>query len=333
VFTRAVMAAIGYPAISHDVATTGSEVSTMEDSANEPQTAQPAPPQGRWPRYAGNALIVLALLLTLGVATRLSPTAYAAGRAFGGVLGSLAVLALLEWAITRKRGANAKGWGRLVVGLLMLLLSLGKLAPAEPDQATVRAFTQGALDLQARGEQRMADFNARMGQVDLSQVISPEIIANPARHADARARLAQFRALQKERASLVQANLAEAEQYLTAQAPDESVRRGALSTFLPRKTATLAMVSKLDAAYAALADVYQETLDWAAAQAGKLSLRNGKLQLADPAQQPVLLALARRADAAQKQAEQVEQEAQAFEADRRARFDQHKQDALKILAK
>lgn len=289
---------------------------------------------GRWPRWLGNGLIVMTVLLVIGASIRLSFTAYEAGEAMGSLLGGLLILLLLEWVLTRKRSQRTQDWNRLALGVLLFFVvanSLGNLA--QQQQKAIKVFLQGVLELQRKNDLRVADFNTRLSQVENRNFVNPEVLSTPARHAGARAALAQFRALIDERSRLNESNFAEAEQYLRTQAPEGPVRDSALRSFLPKKAANLEMVAKLKAADEALADAYSDILDWAVSQAGKVGLRNGKLQLADASQQAVLAALGRRAEEAQLRGTQLEKEARVFDAEQRGTADKHKQKVLDILPK
>jgi hypothetical protein len=238
----------------------------------------------------GAALIALAFAAPLlGALMNLAGmSALKAGEDSVRTLGSLALLALISWAVTRGRSERAKAVGRLVVGVLLCAVVGTNLVRAYNEAQDAKVFLVEARQFREEQAQRFAALAQRFDKMDLSQVLSPETLIAPGHNAAARAILANYRALLAERRSAVQTYLLQMERFVNERAPAGQVRDGARAGMIPKKEATEKLYAGLDAVQTEMADSLERVLDWGAAQGPRLQVRNGQLQFSSAGQQQEL---------------------------------------------
>ena len=241
--------------------------------------------------YAGGGLIALAFALPFLAIPAGLGTSFQAGGQTVDTLVALLVLAIISWAITRKRSDLAKASGRLISGgVLCLMVGTGLAQAASEEQASKR-FLRDAMALQAAQSAKFVDLGQRFDKINLTTVLTPEAMTTVSGLATARATIAQYRALLAERRLLLQTYLAEFERFF-ATIPPGDMRNGALSAMSGgSKDATAKVYADLDRSQTALTDSMSAVLDWGAAQAGALGVRTGQLLFSTKEQQAELQTL------------------------------------------
>lgn len=266
----------------------------------------------------------LAALLEFG-----EMTAFRAGEDGVRTLGSLLLLALISWAVTRGRSDTTKAGARLVVGVLLCIVVGSNIAQTAGEVQKAKAFVAEALVFRDQQAAKFTKLAQRFDTVDLAKVLTPQSMVTQEGHATARAVLATYRALLAERRALVQTYLLEYERFVNERALTGDARAGAMEGMKGKREATVALYGSLDEVQSALADSLERVLDWGASQAGKLGIQNGQLLFTDARQQTELNVLVAQVGEAEKKmnaavlrAQGVQQKAQQEMADQNRRADE-----------
>jgi hypothetical protein len=239
---------------------------------------------------AGAALIALAFALPFIAIPFGYSTAFDAGDRIARTLGSLLLLVLVAWAVTRGRSETAKASGRLIAGALLCVVVGGDFVRAGEEKQIGKTFMREAFAFQAAQASRFVDLGRRFDEVALDTVLTPQMMTSEAGRATARATLAQYRALLAERRLLLQTYLTEFDRFI-ATIPPSQTREGALSAVGNVKQTTVDLYARLDKSQTRLVDAMGAIVDWSAAQVGKLKVSNGKLIFSSEAQETELQVL------------------------------------------
>lgn len=299
-------------------------------------TATLTPEQTKLARITGAIgwlFIALACVLPFIAAAAGVGTVYLAGQDVARAVGSLLVLSLIAWAATKNRTALGQANARVVVGLL-LCMSIGThLYDRAKNEELAKDFLRQALAFQEQQASKFNELGERFAAFDFNKVLTPANVATAAGLERAKAQMAQYRGLLRERRSMMQAYLQQADNLINT-LPAGETRRAAAAPFEKGKTQTLELLEQLDAKQGAMADATESILQWGGSQAGKLRLdQAGNLVFTTPAQQSQMVTLLAKVQEAEKALQEVGLRAQRFENDAQEALKRHKQDAAEILAK
>lgn len=281
---------------------------------------------------AGFGLTLLAFVgpfVPLALGTR---TAFQVGEDIPRTLGSLAVLMLVSWLITRNRSAEAKGLARVVVGLLLCALVASHVYAQSREEQLGKQFLQDSIAFQQRQSAKFQDLAERFNTVSVNNILTPETLTTPAGQATARAILAQYRALLAERKLLLQTYLAEWERFV-ATIPPGDMRDGAIAGMSGGKDATVALYADLDRTQTALADSIERVINWGQAQAGHLGMRGGQLLFETKEQQAALQPFLAKVSAAEADMNKSIQSATVAQAKAQDKARTKIQEAQQLLSK
>lgn len=302
----------------------------MTDTAISPAAAADA---SKRYNYIGTALIALAfvgpsLLRVSGIGG--TQSAAAVGEDLGRTLGSLALLMLISWLITRSRSELAKAKGRLVVGILLCLVVGNNIANAAREEDQAKQFLRDAIAFQQKHSSKFADLGARFDKVNVVQYLTPAALTSKDGIAAGRAALEGYQSLLSERNLLLQTYLAEYERFLAAIPPGD-MREGAIAGMGDNKENTERLYRLLDTTQSAHATSIRAVFDWAAANLGRVSVQNGQFMFQTQAQQSELQALAAKLEEAEKAVQSAVEVAQAEQAKAAAKNEQNMREAKKLL--
>lgn len=285
----------------------------------------------RW-NYLGTGLIVfafigpsLAMLAGLG-------SAFSVGEDIGRTFGSLAVLMLIAWLVTRKMSDLAKAKARLVVGIVLCVVVGNNIARMAKDEGVAKVFVRDALAFQAQQQVKFEHLGKRFEDVTVAQYLTAETLVSPDGVAAGKLALEKFRSLLQERNLLLQTYLAESAA-LIAGVPAGEARAAAESAAGPARVATEKLYKALDRAQSEQASAIGAIFDWAAANNGKLGATNGELVFASDDQRQELQALVTRLQTAENEVAVAAEEAQKMETAELEKQKRVNEEAAKFLAK
>lgn len=285
-------------------------------------------------QYFGYALIVLAFALPFIAAALGMYSAFDVGQSLATTAGSLLLMAFITWLATRKNSDMAKGIGRLITGILLCVVVGSNLATSLGEEKAAKAFLKESLENNAKQERSFAELGARFDKLgDVSSVMTSTALVNPGELANARAVLAQFRALVAERKALLRANLADSEHFIRTKSSPGAMREGALAAFPAKRDETLRLYADLDVAQIELADSYTAILDYAASQMGKVNITNGRLMFTSQQQMTTFQGLSERAAKAQTRLNEVVVAANAARGKFMETLRKNKADAESLISK
>jgi len=262
----------------------------MTDTAT---TSLPPSPTVKRLNFVGAILIILAfvgpyLAAMLGIG---EVTAFKVGEDGARTLGSLVLLAIIAWAVSRGRSETFKAGARVVVGVLLCGVVVSSIAQTAREITEAKALLAEALVFRDQHALKFAKLAERFDAVDLTKVLTPQSMVLRDDHATARATLATYRALLAERRALVHTYLLEYERFVTDRPASRDAKAGARQGMKGKREATEALYTSLDEVQTGLADSMTRVLDWGGEQAGKLGMKNGQLLFSSPRQQVELNAL------------------------------------------
>lgn len=282
--------------------------------------------------YLGAALIALAFVgPSLATLFGLG-NAFSVGQDIARTLGSLALLALIAWLITRNRSGVAKAKARTVVGVLLCITVGNNIANAAKEEALAKQFVRDAIAFQTRHAAKFEDLGKRFEQVTVAQYLTPAGLTSPQNLLAGQAALERYRSLLAERNLLLQTYLAEYTAFVNTLPPGET-RRGAESAIGPSKQATEDLYKLLDKTQTSHADAMGAIFSWAQTNAGKLGLRGEQLLFQTQQQQAELTTLAAKLQEAENTVNAAVSKAQAEMAKAATKREQSMKEAEALLSK
>ncbi len=285
----------------------------------------------RW-NYLGAGLILLAFAGP-GLATLAGwGSAFSVGADFARTLGSLFVLALIAWLVTRKKSDLAKAKARVIVGIVLCVVVGNNIARMAKEEDVAKAFVHEALAFQAQHREKFENLDKRFQEVTVAQYLTAEALISPSGVTAGKAALERFRSLLQERNLLLQTYLSESVA-LISRVPAGETRAGAESSFGSARETVEKMYKTLDRVQGEQANAIGAILDWAEANNGKLAVHRGELVFSSAEQQQELQALVARLQAAEHEVNAAVDEAQQTEAVMTENRDRLKEEVGEFLAK
>ncbi|MDP3251632.1 MAG: hypothetical protein Q8M77_06940 [Hydrogenophaga sp.] len=298
-------------------------------------TSQPPSPHAKRLTWIGAAFIALAfigpyLAASMGFGEM---SAFKAGADGARTLGSLLLLALVAWAVSRGRSDTFKASARVAVGVLLCIVVGSNIAQTAKEVRDQKAFLADALVFRDQQALKFAKLGERFDAVDLGKILTPQSMVLRDDHAAARATLATYRALLAERRALVQTYLLEYERFVADRALSYDAKAGAQEGMKGTRESTEALYASLDDVQTGLADSMERVLDWGVTQAGKLNIQNGQLMFTSTRQQAELDALLVKVAAAETKMNEAQVAAQRVQQKAQKDMADHNRQAAEILRK
>ncbi|NHZ81438.1 hypothetical protein F2P44_19470 [Massilia sp. CCM 8695] len=273
-----------------------------------------------------NIALAAGLLLPLWAAMSGSGDAYAAGRFIGGsVLAVFIILALLK-GILKTHPPLRMACAKLAVGIVLILLSLGKVgamkrdigairaagqqlvatmnekgdaagpaaAPAASEEARqVVAFVNGAGALLKRQVAERELLDKQFETLDMSTLLTPETLTSRKAIAASRAKMARYSELVDQRDKMIIASVEEGRAYVRTANVPEHYRGSELGAGARVAEETLKLNAQLTAVGKEFIKSVGDVLDFAQSQLGKAKFQNGKLMFASERDVATFRALSR----------------------------------------
>lgn len=286
----------------------------------------------RW-NYLGTGLIALAFIgPSLATLTGFG-SAFSVGEDIARTFGSLAVLMLIAWLVTRKMSDLVKAKAKVMVGIILCVVVGNNIARMAKEVDAGKAFVREALVFQAQQQEKFETFAKRFDEVAIiSQYMTAEALVSPDGVAAGKAVLEKYHSLIQEQNNLFQTYLAEAVA-LIERVPAGTARTAAVSTFGPTRDATEKLYKKISHVESEHAAAIGAIFDWAAANNGKLGVSNGELVFSSDEHRQEIQALVTRLQAAENEAALATEVAQKMAAAELEMQKRVKKEAAEFLAK
>jgi len=209
--------------------------------------------------------------------------AFQAGDEIARTLGSLLLLAVIAWLVTRKKTPKAKAMGTFIVGLLLVITSISVAANKNAAQTEMKAYLQKAVAMQGENKAKLENIIGRIAAINMATVLTMDAVYNKNQRALAQAKLVQFKTLVSERRAQITSGIAQAET-LVSSLPEGDMRRGGYAGLENSKKQMAALFGELDVVQLSYAESIESLFSFAGTQDGKMqATSDGRILFSDPA--------------------------------------------------